>query len=226
MVLMGCWSPTSPAIIAKTQIILKTTLSNYTIRLCMKCSCKSRQQVPSWHPKRILGLTSPKIGSPQILDQSEGDKVCGPDQFGQMTGNRIVELIESISSQDVSAQIKFKVMQRAVATCPKVNMGCGRKRILSLLDSGSQGTLIHQSYFKWEILHHIIPSSGEKAEAHQLFQLTAANNGKLPISMCVELDLNFLGIVAPKVGVLITKNPMNYWMNAIKPNCLAPSAGI
>ena len=98
-------------------------------------------------------------------------------------------------------------MQRAVATCPRVNMGCGRKRIPSLLDSGSQVTLIHQSFFKQEILPHIQTSDGEKAEAHQLFQLTAANNGKLPVSMYVELDLDFLGIVVPKVWVLITQEP-------------------
>ena len=81
----------------------------------------------------------------------------------------------------------------------------GRKRIPSLLDSGSQATLICQSYFEWEILPYIIPSSGEKAEAHQLFQLTAANNGKLPVSMHVELDLDFLGLIVPNVGVLITQ---------------------
>ena len=68
-------------------------------------------------------------------------------------------------------------MQRAVATCLKVNMECGGKRIPSLLDSGSWVTLIHKSYFEWEILPHIRQSDGEKAEAHQLFQLTAANNG-------------------------------------------------
>ena len=98
-------------------------------------------------------------------------------------------------------------MQRAVTTCPKVNMGCGWKRIPSLLDSGSQVTLMCQSYFKWEILPHIIPSSREKAETHQLFQLTPANNGKLPVSMYVELDLDFLGIIVQKVGVLITQEP-------------------
>ena len=76
------------------------------------------------------------------------------------------------------------------ATCPRVNMGCGRKRIPSMLDSGSQVTLICQSYFKWEILPHIRPSGGEKAEAHQL---TAANHGQLPMSMYVELDLDFFG---------------------------------
>ena len=86
-------------------------------------------------------------------------------------------------------------------------MGCGRKVIPSLLDSGSQVTLICQSFFEQVILPHIKPADGEKEKAHQLFQLTAVNNGKLPISMYVELDLDFLGIVVPKVGVLITQEP-------------------
>ena len=94
-----------------------------------------------------------------------------------------------------------------MATCPKVSMGCGRKRIPSLLDSGSQVTLICQSFFEQEILPHIQPSDEEKAEAHQLFQLTAANQGKHPISMYVKLALDFLGIVVPKVGVFITQDP-------------------
>ena len=79
--------------------------------------------------------------APQTLDQSEGDKVCGPDLSDKINHDKgIVGLIEKISSQQVSAQSKIEVMQRAVATCPKVNMGCRRKRISSLLDSGSQVT--------------------------------------------------------------------------------------
>ena len=115
--------------------------------------------------------------------------------------------MEKISSQQVSAQVKIEVMQRAMATCPKINMGCGRKVIPSLLDFGSQVTLICQNLFEQEILPHIRPADGEKAKAHQLFQLTAANNRKLPVSMNVELDLDFLGNVVPKVGVLITQEP-------------------
>ena len=143
------------------------------------------------------------------MDQSDGEKVCGPDQTDETISKRkgIVGLLERLSSQQVSAQVKIEVMQRAMATCPKINMGCGRKVIPSLLDSGSQVTLIHQSFFEQEILPHIKPSDGEKTKAHQLFQLTAANNGKLPVSMYVELDLDFLGIVVPKVGVLITQEP-------------------
>ena len=64
-----------------------------------------------------------KIMAPQILDQSEGDKVCGPDQNDKLNINkRIVGLIEAISSQNVSTEVKSEVLQRAVATCPKVNM--------------------------------------------------------------------------------------------------------
>ena len=146
--------------------------------------------------------------APQTLDQSDGEKVCGPDWRDNLVKTEgIVGLVKTISSQQVSAQVKIEVMQRAMATCPKINMGCGKKKIPSLLDSGSQVTLICQSFFEQEILPHIKPSDGEKAKAHQLFQLTAANNGKLPVSMYVELDLDFLGIVVPKVGVLITQEP-------------------
>ena len=152
--------------------------------------------------KKYLASYAKKIESLQILDQSEGDKVSSPDQFDKHTLDRIVDLIELISSQNVSAQVTFDVMQRTVATCHKVNMGCGRKRTPSLLDSGTQVTLTCQSYFEQEILPHIRPSSGEKAEAPQL---TAANNGKFPMSMYVELDLAFLGIIVPKVEVPITQ---------------------
>ena len=146
--------------------------------------------------------------APQALDQSDGEKVCGPDQIDHSNKNNgIVGLMEKISSHQVSAQVKIEAMQRAVAICPRVNMGCGRKMIPSLLDSGSQVTLICQSFLEQEILPHIKPSDGEKAKVHQLFQLTAANNGKFPVSMHVQLDLYFLGIVVPKVGVLVTKEP-------------------
>ena len=81
--------------------------------------------------------------------------------------------------------------------------------------------------FEQEILPHIKPSDGEKAKAHQLFQLTAANNGKLPFYMYVELDLDFLSIVVPNVGVLITKEPNELLeSHAIKLNCLVWLAGI
>ena len=81
--------------------------------------------------------------APWTLGQSEGDKVCGPDQKDESKNDKgIVGLMNKISSQQVSVQVKIEVMQRAVATCHKVNMGCERKKIPSLLDSGSQVTVM------------------------------------------------------------------------------------
>ena len=87
--------------------------------------------------------------APQTLDQSDGEKVCGPDWIDKPINKNkgIVDLIEKISSQQVSAQVKIEVMQRAMATCPKINMGCGRKVIPSLLDSGSQVTLYARAFW-------------------------------------------------------------------------------
>ena len=77
--------------------------------------------------------------APQTLDQSDGEKICGPDGIDHSNKNNgIVGLMERISSQQVSAQVKFKVMQRGMATCPRINMGYGRKMIPSLFDSGRQ----------------------------------------------------------------------------------------
>ena len=67
--------------------------------------------------------------APQTLDQSDGEKVCGPDLKDQSKQDKgIVGSMNKISSQQVSGQIKIEMMQRAMATCPKVNMGCGGRR--------------------------------------------------------------------------------------------------
>ena len=52
--------------------------------------------------KKGTGPHMPKIGSPQILDQSGRDMISGQDQFDNQILIRIIELIESISSQNVS----------------------------------------------------------------------------------------------------------------------------
>ena len=45
--------------------------------------------------------------APQTLDQSDGEKVCGPDQIDEtiMENKGIVGLMAKISSQQVSAQV-------------------------------------------------------------------------------------------------------------------------
>ena len=42
--------------------------------------------------------------------------------------------------------------------------------------------------------------TGEKSDTHNLFNLTAANDGQLPIRKYIELDVNFMGLKVPNVG--------------------------
>ena len=63
----------------------------------------------------------------------------------------------------------------------------------SLLDSGSEVSLIPQSYITEHLLPRIETSTGEKADAHVLFNLTVANDGQLPVKTYIELDINFGG---------------------------------
>ena len=76
-----------------------------------------------------------------------------------------------------------------------------------LLDSGSKVTLLWQSYFDKHILPKIKLETGEKADAHNLFRLTVANDGQMPIKMYTELDLTFWGLKVPNVGMLIAEEP-------------------
>ena len=88
---------------------------------------------------------------------------------------------------------------------PKVCISSHRIQIPSLLDSGSEVTLLQQSYFDQHILPKIKLATGEKADAHCLFKLTVANDEQMPIKMYTQLDLTFLGFKVQKVGVLIAE---------------------
>ena len=112
-----------------------------------------------------------------------------------------------LRNTSISAETKMEIMQCAVAKCPKVCISAHIIQLPSLLDSGSEVTLLRQSYFDQYILPKIKPATGEKANTHCLFKLTVANDGHMPIKMYTKVDLTFLGLKVPKVGVLIAEEP-------------------
>ena len=91
--------------------------------------------------------------------------------------------------------------------CPKINLGYKGYQIPSLLDSGSDVTLIWQSYFDENLMHLVRAHSGKKSEAHTLLHSTVANDEQLPITKYMELDLNFMGLILPRIGILLTRDP-------------------
>ena len=125
--------------------------------------------------------------------------MSGPHEYEENS------LIVQLRNTSILAETKMEIMQHAVAKCPKVCISTHRIQIPSLLDSGSEVTLLWQSYFDQHILPKIKPATGEKADAHCLFKLTVANDGQIPIKMYTELDLTFLRLKVPKVGVLIAE---------------------
>ena len=133
------------------------------------------------------------------MDQSKGEIVSGPHKYEENS------LIVQLRNTSILAETKIEIMQHAVAKCPKVCISAHGFQIPSLLDSGSEVTLLQQSYFDQHILPKIKLATGEKANAHCLFKLTVANDGQMPIKMYTKLDLTFLGLKVPKVGVLIAE---------------------
>ncbi|MEE8208622.1 MAG: reverse transcriptase family protein, partial [Nitrosomonadaceae bacterium] len=121
------------------------------------------------------------------------------------TGYNQDELLVTVSAHcaDISLETKYSVMQQAVATCPAVCLKVGEQLIPSLLDSGSQVTLLRESYFREYILPLVEYPKGEKSMAHELFNITGISEASITALNYFEIDFEFLGLKVPKVGCLI-----------------------
>ena len=63
----------------------------------------------------------------------------------------------------------------------------------SLLDSGSEVTLINESYFKEHIEHRLLPSLGAYNNSHNLFSLRGIEEGNVPLSKHFECNIEVGG---------------------------------
>ena len=97
-------------------------------------------------------------------------------------------------------------MQQAVALCPEITMSIKGKPTRSLLDSGSEVTLINESYYKEHIEHHLLPSSGSYNNSHNLFSLRGIEEGHVPLSKHFECDIEVGGQLVHHVGILVKKD--------------------
>ena len=120
-------------------------------------------------------------------DQDRGETNGGPRDL-----NELENVLRPVSNNEISAQDKIDIMQEAVAKCPKINISGKGVQIPSLLDLGSEVSLINHSYFRELVLLKIKTPTDEKSDAHILFNLMVANDGQLPIKEYVEIDINFL----------------------------------
>ena len=97
-------------------------------------------------------------------------------------------------------------MQQAVAPCPEITMSVKGKPTRSLLDSGSQVTLINESYYKEHIKHRLLLSSGLYNNSHNLFSLRGVEEGNVPLSKHFECNIEVGGQIVHRVGILVKKD--------------------
>ena len=88
-------------------------------------------------------------------------------------------------------------MQQAVAPCPEIVMSIKGKSTRSLLDSGSEVTLVNESYYREHIEHRLLPSSGSYNNSHNLFSLRGVEEGHIPLSKHFECDIEVGGTISP-----------------------------
>ena len=97
-------------------------------------------------------------------------------------------------------------MQQAVAPCPEIIMSIKGKPTRSLLDSGSEVTLVNESYYKEHIEHRLLPSSGLYNNLHNLFNLQGVEEGHVPLTKHFECDIEVGGQLVHRVGILVKKD--------------------
>ena len=97
-------------------------------------------------------------------------------------------------------------MQQAVAPCPEIIMSIKGKPTRSLLDSGSEVTLVNESYYREHIEHRLLPTSGSYNNSHNLFSLRGVEEGHVPLSKHFECDIEVGGQLVHRVGILVKKD--------------------
>ena len=115
-------------------------------------------------------------------------------------------LREEIACKTLSDTNKIDIMQQAVAPCPEIVMSIKGKPTRSLLDSGSEVTLVKESYYKEHIEHCLLPSSGSYNNLHNLFSLRGVEEGHVPLSKHFECDIEVGGQLFHRVGILVKKD--------------------
>ena len=98
-------------------------------------------------------------------------------------------------------------MKWEVAKCPSIKLKVMGESVPSLLDSSCMVSLMWQDHFNRYFRLQLGPVEGSVADSHHLLNLTSASGGAIPLSRYVELDVEFLGLHVPRVGLLITQNP-------------------
>lgn len=96
-----------------------------------------------------------------------------------------------------------QLLQRAVGTCPVVEIRVGGVSIPCLLDTGSQVSTITEEFFR----KHLEGEDEDVLSTSGWLRLTAANGLDIPYQGYLELEVETMGMKIPDCGFLVVKDP-------------------
>ena len=106
-----------------------------------------------------MQIKTGKLGGARLGDPRPGPSTSSKPDHGKFvakscyTSEDLDLLRKEILCKSTSDDSKLNIMHQTVAPCPEIIMSIKGKPTKSLLDSGSQVTLMNESYFK-EFLEH------------------------------------------------------------------------
>ena len=96
-----------------------------------------------------------------------------------------------------------QLLQRAVGTCPMVEIRVGGVSVPCLLDTGSQVSTITEEFFR----KHLGGEDEDMLSTSGWLKLTAANGLDIPYLGYLELEVETMGMTIPDCGFLVVKDP-------------------
>ena len=98
---------------------------------------------------------------------------------------------------------KSTVYEKAVGKCPVVTVRLDGADVPCLLDSRSEVSTITEEFFK----DHFRPLGKTILPTGDWLRLTAANGLAIPYVGYLEVDVEALGVMIPRRGILVVKSP-------------------
>ena len=98
-----------------------------------------------------------------------------------------------------------QLLQRAVGTCPVVEMRIGGVTAPCLLDTGSQVSTITEKLFR----EHLGGEDEDILFTAGWLRLTATNGLEIPYLGYMELEVETMGMKIPNGGFLVVKDPQS-----------------
>ena len=153
--------PREPQLVPGTDGLLKPEIDcNYCKDFLNITVQNSRKKKPEWQGIGTTTSLKGKLGragsgnawpGPSLHQKPDHLKFTAKSSY---TVQDLDLLRKEISCKTLSDINKINIMQQAVAPCPEIVMSIKGKPTRSLLDSGSEVTLINESYYKEHIEHH------------------------------------------------------------------------